>query len=332
MNVFKRKLFECECRSYVFLGLLLLALLNCGIVLGATRNVVLLVEPPAVRRQQHVTLKCTYDLKNAPLYSVKFYRGSLEFYRFSPGELPHGKVFPFPGINVDLSLSNASQVVIRNVGFGLTGNFSCEVTADAPYFSTATAYAYMQVVEYPEKRPMLFTEQNRYEPGDVLRANCSTLPSRPKAELKFTINNIVVNTQETQYIPTKDNLFASRLSLKLQLQAIHFQTGVAMSHLSNSIYASDSRASGGALVLRCTAQIGNLYQEYREIELGVPQRDPVPARVTHSSAESLQNFVFKIFSSSSSPARFSSLESRLMTISLTTALIGAFHWLQSHTR
>lgn len=47
--------------------------------------------------------------------------------------------------------------------------------------------------EYPEKRPMLFTEQNRYEPGDVLRANCSTLPSRPKAELKFTINNIVVS-------------------------------------------------------------------------------------------------------------------------------------------
>lgn len=45
-----------------------------------------------------------------------------------------------------LSLSNASQVVIRNVGFGLTGNFSCEVTADAPFFSTATAYAYMQVV------------------------------------------------------------------------------------------------------------------------------------------------------------------------------------------
>lgn len=86
-----------------------------------------------------------------------------------------------------------------------------------------------------------------------------------------------MNTQETQYISTKDNLFASRLSLKLQLQAIHFQTGVAMSHLSNSIYA-DSRASNGALVLRCTAQIGNLYQEYREIELGVPQRDPVPAR------------------------------------------------------
>lgn len=35
---------------------------------------------------------------------------------------------------------------------------------------------------------------------------------------------------------------------------------------------------GGSLVLRCTAQIGDLYQEYKEIELGVPQKDPVPAR------------------------------------------------------
>jgi len=36
--------------------------------------------------------------------------------------------------------------------------------------------------------------------------------------------------------------------------------------------------SPGGLVLRCTAQIGDLYQEYKEIELGTPQKDPVPAR------------------------------------------------------
>lgn len=34
----------------------------------------------------------------------------------------------------------------------------------------------------------------------------------------------------------------------------------------------------GGLLLRCTAQIGDLYQEYKEIELGTPQKDPVPAR------------------------------------------------------
>lgn len=42
--------------------------------------------------------------------------------------------------------SNATTVLIRNVSFGLSGQFSCEVTADAPLYSTATAFAQMQVV------------------------------------------------------------------------------------------------------------------------------------------------------------------------------------------
>jgi hypothetical protein len=44
------------------------------------------------------------------------------------------------------NLSDDDQVVIKNVGFGLTGNFSCEATADAPLFSTAMAHTHLQVV------------------------------------------------------------------------------------------------------------------------------------------------------------------------------------------
>ena len=47
---------------------------------------------------------------------------------------------------LQILLSNGSQVVIQNVGFGLSGSFSCEITADAPSFSTATANIQMQVV------------------------------------------------------------------------------------------------------------------------------------------------------------------------------------------
>nr|XP_036212852.1 uncharacterized protein LOC106622512 [Bactrocera oleae]XP_036212853.1 uncharacterized protein LOC106622512 [Bactrocera oleae]XP_036212854.1 uncharacterized protein LOC106622512 [Bactrocera oleae]XP_036212855.1 uncharacterized protein LOC106622512 [Bactrocera oleae] len=302
-------------------GLLLLLAAGNAIVEGALRNVNLIIEPPAVRRGQHAIVRCLYDLEGTPLYSAKFYRGQLEFYRYTPGEFPNTKVFPFPGIHVDVTNSNATQVLIRNVGFGLSGNFSCEVTADAPLFSTATATGIMQVVELPEKRPTLFTEHTRYEPGDVLRANCSTPPSRPRAELKFTINNMVVGTSETQYVRTIDNLMASRISLKLQLQGIHFtsanpsllHSGVGYGGYNggmNSVHsfgsgggAGSSGGSGGfsvgSLVLRCTAQIGDLYQEYKEIELGTPQKDPVPARVTLSSGTSMTNFFSSYFSSSS---------------------------------
>lgn len=169
--------------------------------------------------------------------------------------------------------------MIKNVSFGHSGNYTCEVTADTPSFSTATATAQMLVVgeffclfgvllrlrvcvcteswasgtlmlsthncsakkttnpffwavdsavwewsmamlekksssivpltkfyvlffffssfhaELPESRPTLYTEYDRYEPGDVLRANCSSPPSRPQVELTLTINNMVVSAK-----------------------------------------------------------------------------------------------------------------------------------------
>ncbi|XP_020812958.1 uncharacterized protein LOC110187823 [Drosophila serrata] len=297
-----------NCGSNILQWLLLLCLF-CDFGEAALRDVNLLVEPPAVRRGQSAALRCDYQLDGAPLYSIKFYRGQMEFYRYTPGEYPPTKVFPYPGIRVDENGSNATMVHIRNVSFGLSGPFSCEVTADAPLYSTSTAYAQMQVVEYPEKRPQLFTEHTRYEPGDVLRANCSTLPSRPRAELRFTINNIPVSTEETQYIRSVDNLIASRLSLKLQLQAVHFVAG-SSAHgngngngngigITNALQMVGGSGGGGGLILRCTAQIGDFYQEYKEIELGTPQKDPVPARVTLSSGTGLRGFLETYFAKSS---------------------------------
>lgn len=74
-----------------------------GLSSATIRNVSLIVDPPSVRRGQHATFICSYDLDGSPLYSVKFYRGIHEFYRYSPSELPTSKVFPFFGFNVDVS-------------------------------------------------------------------------------------------------------------------------------------------------------------------------------------------------------------------------------------
>ncbi len=45
-----------------------------------------------------------------------------------------------------LSQSNASQVVLCDVGFNLSGNLSCEVTTEGPGFVTAVAVKHMMVV------------------------------------------------------------------------------------------------------------------------------------------------------------------------------------------
>ncbi|XP_038105847.1 uncharacterized protein LOC6050345 [Culex quinquefasciatus] len=292
-------------RRFISIGIVLQIIANCDYSAGAIRSVQLVVDPPAVRRSQHATLTCMYDLEDTPLYSVKFYRGLREFYRFSPSEYPEKKIFPFPGINVDLSLSNASQVVIRNIGFGLSGNFSCEVTADAPLFSTATGHLQMQVVELPDSGPTLWTEHSRYEPGDVLRANCSSPPSRPRADLKLTLNNIVVFTGEPTVRVTTDGLVSTTVALRLHLQSSHF-AGVQMAGGGGS----------GTLLLRCTATVATLYDRYAELELGVPQRDPVPARVTLTGSRS---------SPTSVPSALCLLLATLLPLLLTATFLTSGH-------
>jgi len=62
-----------------------------------------LTVPRAVRAGHSVTLGCDYDLEDAALYSVKWYRENQEFYRYVPKEEPPFRVFPIQGIQVDVS-------------------------------------------------------------------------------------------------------------------------------------------------------------------------------------------------------------------------------------
>ncbi|XP_014488257.1 PREDICTED: uncharacterized protein LOC106751724 [Dinoponera quadriceps] len=221
------------------------------------REVSLELVPDVVQRGQEVILRCHYDLENAPLYSLKWYRGRYEFYRFSPSDDPATKVFNITGIYVDIANSNKSQVTLYNVDFHLSGTFSCEVTADAPTFSTASGLKNLTVVALPDGRPVIASERERYDPGDMLRANCTLPPSRPPAYLSFTLNNMPV---ETVKYPMKDEEGPQLGEVSLTLQPFHY--------------------TNGQLTLRCTAHIPGIYSAVSELQLGAGVREPVPERVT----------------------------------------------------
>lgn len=69
------------------------------------RNLTLSVYPEVIRRGQSAQLHCNYEVFDVPLYSVKWYRGIFEFYRYTPFEHPPGKTFFFnTGIKVDVSI------------------------------------------------------------------------------------------------------------------------------------------------------------------------------------------------------------------------------------
>ena len=78
------------------------------------------IVPAAVSPGDTVTLQCSYDLEGDELYTVKWYKGRQEFFRYVPKELPHTRVFPLPGVNVDVS---------PNVCHGFLSLYSCIFTA-----------------------------------------------------------------------------------------------------------------------------------------------------------------------------------------------------------
>ncbi|XP_026333539.1 uncharacterized protein LOC113240442 [Hyposmocoma kahamanoa] len=237
---------------------------------GGLRAIELRISPPVVQRGSDAILACLYELTDAPLYSVKWYRGRHEFYRYSPTETPATKIFPFAGINVDLARSNQSQVVLTRVSFGLSGNFSCEVTADAPSFATSIVSSVMEVVVLPPSSPSIQTNQLYYRPGDLLQANCTSGPSRPAAELALFINDMPVTPGLYQQHPAPEGLFRSKLYVEVQLWPANYDRG--------------------APILRCEAKIGDLYKDDSTVALYTANSDPKIERVTfpRSAAEYLR--------------------------------------------
>lgn len=59
--------------------------------------------PAAVRKGDTVKLICNYDMENDTLYSIKWYKGKREFYRFTPNESLVMKTFPVMGIQVQVN-------------------------------------------------------------------------------------------------------------------------------------------------------------------------------------------------------------------------------------
>ncbi|KAL3613071.1 hypothetical protein CASFOL_043088 [Castilleja foliolosa] len=68
-----------------------------------------MVIPEAVERGSTVEMRCQYDLEQEVLYSVKWYRGDREFCRYSPRDVPPLKIFPIPGIEVNVSVFTYSS-------------------------------------------------------------------------------------------------------------------------------------------------------------------------------------------------------------------------------
>lgn len=71
---------------------------------GGLRTIELRITPRVVQRGKNVTMACMYQVHDSGIYSVKWYKGAQEFYRYSPLESPTTRVLPVNGVKVDVSI------------------------------------------------------------------------------------------------------------------------------------------------------------------------------------------------------------------------------------
>lgn len=61
--------------------------------------------PAVVMRGEPTWLNCSYDLENDKLYSIKWHKNNVEFYRYLPADTPPGQKYELAGIYLEVRKS-----------------------------------------------------------------------------------------------------------------------------------------------------------------------------------------------------------------------------------
>lgn len=64
--------------------------------------------PAVVLRGEAVWLNCSFDLENEKLYSVKWHKDDVEFYRYLPEDIPPAQTYHVEGVHLDVSSRSVS--------------------------------------------------------------------------------------------------------------------------------------------------------------------------------------------------------------------------------
>uniref|UniRef100_A0AAR5PMX2 Ig-like domain-containing protein n=2 Tax=Dendroctonus ponderosae TaxID=77166 RepID=A0AAR5PMX2_DENPD len=226
--------------------------LICSLCSGL-RNVRIQV-PVAVLRGEDANLQCFYDLEGDKLYSVKWYRGSLEFFRYSPSEFPPIKQFKIRGLNIREKDSRDTQVVLEHVSKEISGIYSCEVTAEQPSFFTDMQSAELKVIDLPRKDPQINGLKTRYKLEETLKANCTSEGSHPAANLTWRINGKDVEEKFVRHqrpsIYNEDDLVTAQSTIKLKVSKHLFIQGKMKLRCSATMYHLYHRSSEKSIELQ----------------------------------------------------------------------------------
>ncbi|KAF7279508.1 hypothetical protein GWI33_007090 [Rhynchophorus ferrugineus] len=218
---------------------------------SALRDVIIKV-PEAAVRGRDATLECSFDLEGESLYSLKWYHNGHEFYRYTPSERTPVRVYPENGININEQESTERQIVLHNVSREMSGQFSCEVTADKPSFFMAMQTEELRVVDLPKKDPYLSGFKHRYYlmEDKTFHANCTSEDSYPAVNITWYINDIPIRPPHV-----RKHQF-HRGDLLVVVSSLRH-------HLTKKF------VSNGSMRVKCTANLYDVYVRSTEVDISL---------------------------------------------------------------
>ncbi|KAG8201569.1 hypothetical protein JTE90_011240 [Oedothorax gibbosus] len=196
---------------------MILAVVTQGVLSLKLRDVSV---PAVVIKGDDVWLNCTYDLEKETLYSIKWHKNNIEFYRYIPVNSPPGQVYDLEGIHIDLTRSSEGNIYMPTTDVNSEGIYRCEVSSEAPIFGTVKGERELRIYVNPSTKPQILGTKPHYDISDIVNLTCKSAPSRPAAFLKWLVNGVEVEPRSHQlYRPPAleypPGLFTSTLMLSL---------------------------------------------------------------------------------------------------------------------
>ena len=104
-----------DSKSFYFYELILLISFFHVLVIDSLSNINVRI-PEFIQTGESADLTCSFNLGGDDLYSVKWYKGRHEFYRYMPNEKPKIKIFPVKGMKINVSKNKQYLTISSWIG------------------------------------------------------------------------------------------------------------------------------------------------------------------------------------------------------------------------